>query len=54
MPGFGRFTAFTNGRIRVIFEDRTALDMVSDFSNRLHGCMQHSDSFGREVCVENI
>ncbi|PVD19073.1 hypothetical protein C0Q70_21632 [Pomacea canaliculata] len=48
VPGFGRFTAFTNGRIRVIFEDRTALDMVSDFSNRLHGCMQHSDSFGRE------
>ncbi|XP_025078550.1 uncharacterized protein LOC112554763 isoform X5 [Pomacea canaliculata] len=49
VPGFGRFTAFTNGRIRVIFEDRTALDMVSDFSNRLHGCMQHSDSFGRET-----
>ena len=43
VPGYGRFTAYSNGRIRVVFEDRTALDMVADFSQRLKGCLKHSD-----------
>ncbi|XP_070213066.1 uncharacterized protein C5orf34-like [Littorina saxatilis] len=42
-PGYGRFTAYSNGRIRILFDDRTALDMVSDFSERLKGCLKHSD-----------
>ncbi|KAK7489354.1 hypothetical protein BaRGS_00019462 [Batillaria attramentaria] len=43
VPGYGRFTAYTNGRIRIVFDDRTALDMVSDFSSRLQGCLHHSE-----------
>ncbi|ESP00863.1 hypothetical protein LOTGIDRAFT_172963 [Lottia gigantea] len=42
VPGRGKFMAYTNGRIRIVFEDRTALDMVCDFSTRLHSCLhQH-------------
>ncbi|XP_050398660.2 uncharacterized protein C5orf34 homolog [Patella vulgata] len=43
VPGRGKFSAYTNGRIRVVFDDRTALDMVCDFSNRLDECLQHSE-----------
>ena len=32
MPNIGRFTAFTDGRVRVLFDDRTALDTAADFS----------------------
>ena len=55
VPGYGRFTAYSNGRIRVVFEDRTALDMVADVSQRLQGCLKHSDYTqvlgSKNVCV---
>ena len=31
MAGLGKFTANSSGRVRVVFMDRTALDMVADF-----------------------
>ncbi|XP_077987531.1 uncharacterized protein C5orf34 homolog [Glandiceps talaboti] len=31
----GRFTAYTDGRVRIVFTDRTMLDMKWDFSSRL-------------------
>ncbi|BFZ00322.1 hypothetical protein BsWGS_03360 [Bradybaena similaris] len=40
--GLGKFSAFTNGRVRIVFEDRTALDMVCDVSRRVQECFRHS------------
>ncbi|XP_046568879.1 uncharacterized protein C5orf34 homolog [Haliotis rubra] len=42
IPGVGRFTAHTNGRVRVVFDDRTSLDMVCNFSRRVEECAQHT------------
>ncbi|XP_067669599.1 uncharacterized protein C5orf34 homolog [Haliotis asinina] len=42
IPGVGRFTAHTNGRVRVVFDDRTSLDMVCNFSRRIEECAQHT------------
>lgn len=42
VDGLGKFSAFTNGRVRAVFEDRTALDMVCNFSKRLSGSLQRS------------
>ncbi|XP_052271990.1 uncharacterized protein C5orf34 homolog [Dreissena polymorpha] len=33
--GYGRFSALSNGEVRIVFNDRTCLDMVADFSARL-------------------
>ncbi|RUS75538.1 hypothetical protein EGW08_016706, partial [Elysia chlorotica] len=41
VEGLGKFTAFTNGRVRAVFEDRTALDMVCNFSKRASESLQH-------------
>ncbi|XP_064615401.1 uncharacterized protein C5orf34 homolog [Liolophura sinensis] len=30
IPGLGKFLAYTNGKIRIVFADRTALDMMSE------------------------
>ncbi|KAK3092815.1 hypothetical protein FSP39_007490 [Pinctada imbricata] len=43
VPGYGRFTAFSNGHVRILFEDRTSLDMDCDFSKRIECCLQHSE-----------
>ena len=40
--GVGRFTAYSSGRVRILFSDRTSLDMYADFSKRLGACKQHS------------
>ncbi|KAL8609668.1 hypothetical protein ACOMHN_049748 [Nucella lapillus] len=42
VAAYGRFQAYSNGRVRVVFEDRTSLDMGADFSRRLHDCGKHS------------
>ncbi|XP_059143355.1 uncharacterized protein C5orf34 homolog [Physella acuta] len=42
VEGLGKFSAFTNGRVRVVFEDRAALDLVCNFQRRLSECLQHS------------
>ncbi|XP_076454102.1 uncharacterized protein LOC143289122 isoform X1 [Babylonia areolata] len=54
VPGYGRFQAYSNGRVRVVFEDRTALDMVADFSRRLQGCMKHSSSLSELSMDEKL
>ena len=41
--GVGKFTAFSTGRVRIVFSDRMALDMYADFSKRLGRCKEHSD-----------
>ncbi|KAK3703275.1 hypothetical protein RRG08_059538 [Elysia crispata] len=41
VEGLGKFSAFTNGRVRAVFEDRTALDMVCNFSKRTSESLQH-------------
>ena len=33
----GSFVAYSNGRVRVVFSDRTILDMIHDFSLRISG-----------------
>ncbi|CAH1781102.1 unnamed protein product, partial [Owenia fusiformis] len=38
----GKFKAFSNGHIRIVFNDRTCLDMLGDFTGRLEGCKGHS------------
>ena len=48
VPGHGRFSAFSNGHVRILFDDRTALDMSCDFTKRIMGCMEHS-SDAKEV-----
>ncbi|CAG5127712.1 unnamed protein product, partial [Candidula unifasciata] len=42
VEGLGKFSAFTNGRVRIVFEDRTALDMVCNVSQRVQECFGHS------------
>ncbi|XP_041359472.1 uncharacterized protein C5orf34 homolog isoform X2 [Gigantopelta aegis] len=43
IPGWGKFTAHTNGRVRIVFEDRTSMDLVCDFSKRIAECVCHSN-----------
>ncbi|XP_052783044.1 uncharacterized protein LOC128219272 [Mya arenaria] len=35
IPGYGKFTARSNGEVRITFTDRTCLDMAADFSSKL-------------------
>ncbi|XP_035693948.1 uncharacterized protein C5orf34 homolog [Branchiostoma floridae] len=42
VAGLGRFQAYSDGRVHVVFEDRTVLDTVFDFSGRVQRCKQHS------------
>ncbi|GFO08764.1 hypothetical protein PoB_003526900 [Plakobranchus ocellatus] len=42
VEGVGKFSAFTNGRVRAVFDDRTALDMMCNFSRRVSECLHHS------------
>ncbi|KAI0238920.1 hypothetical protein LSAT2_010331 [Lamellibrachia satsuma] len=44
IPGVGWFTAHSSGHVRVIFPDRTCLDMYADFQKRIGICEQHSDT----------
>ncbi|KAH9488313.1 hypothetical protein Btru_063764 [Bulinus truncatus] len=58
VEGLGKFSAFSNGRIRIVFIDRTALDMFCNFSNRMNDHFrQASDlqtSLGASVVVPVI
>lgn len=38
IPGYGKFTALSNGQVRIAFSDRTCLDMTYDFTARLQRC----------------
>ena len=40
VDGLGRFSVYSNGHIRVLFNDRTCLDMVIGLSNRLGSSWQ--------------
>ncbi|CAH1245163.1 C5orf34 [Branchiostoma lanceolatum] len=42
VAGLGRFQAYSDGRVHVVFEDRTVLDTVFDFSGRVQRCKRHS------------
>ncbi|XP_053404672.1 uncharacterized protein C5orf34 homolog [Mercenaria mercenaria] len=42
ISGYGKFTALSNGQIRIAFKDRTCLDMTCDFSRRIQSCLDHS------------
>lgn len=52
VPDFGRFTAFSSGHVRIVFNDRTSLDMWCDFSKRLECCIQHSEGIHRQQVVK--
>ncbi|XP_038050035.1 uncharacterized protein C5orf34 homolog isoform X2 [Patiria miniata] len=42
VEGLGNFVAFSNGRVRVVFNDRTTLDMEWDFRSRVEENKQDS------------
>ncbi|KAL4220206.1 hypothetical protein ACF0H5_020614 [Mactra antiquata] len=42
ISGYGKFTALSNGQIRISFTDRTCLDMTWDFSKRLNKTLDQS------------
>ncbi|XP_005100231.2 uncharacterized protein C5orf34 homolog [Aplysia californica] len=42
VEGLGKFSAFTSGRVRIVFDDRVALDLQCNFSRRLEECSKHS------------
>ncbi|XP_022098719.1 uncharacterized protein C5orf34 homolog isoform X2 [Acanthaster planci] len=43
IEGLGQFIAFSNGKVRVVFSDRTTLDMEWDFRNRVDGNGEHQN-----------
>ncbi|XP_013421186.1 uncharacterized protein C5orf34 homolog [Lingula anatina] len=50
VDGIGRFLAYSDGRIRITFTDRTCLNMLCDFSRRVNVCKKHSpDKVGQMV-----
>ncbi|XP_070539183.1 uncharacterized protein C5orf34 homolog [Ptychodera flava] len=54
VPELGRFSAFTDGRVRIVFADRTMLDMKWDFTKRLKKQDADNSGFLDEVCdIEN-
>ncbi|KAK2170996.1 hypothetical protein NP493_1116g00002 [Ridgeia piscesae] len=52
IPNVGRFTAHSSGHVRIVFTDRTCLDMFADFQHRLATCQQHSDTEVPKVTSE--
>lgn len=52
IPNYGRFTAFSSGHVRIVFNDRTSLDMWCDFSKRLECCIQHSEGIHSQQVVK--
>lgn len=48
IPGHGKFSAMSNGEIRILFVDRTSLDMITDLSQRLAAAEKHKV----KVCVQ--
>ena len=40
VDGLGRFSVYSNGHIRVLFNDRTCLDMMTDLNKRLGSSWQ--------------
>lgn len=43
VPNHGKFSAYSNGHVRILFDDRTSLEMTADFSQRVKSCLKHSD-----------
>ena len=41
VSGVGKFTAYSSGRIHIVFDDRTTLDMITDWSSRIHQYLKH-------------
>lgn len=52
VPGHGRFSAFSNGHVRILFEDRTSLDMSCDFTKRIIGCIEHSSNAEEKAILQ--
>ena len=44
ITGYGKFTALSNGQIRIAFKDRTCLDMSYDFTSRLQRCSEYAEN----------
>jgi hypothetical protein len=42
--GYGKFTALSNGQIRIAFKDRTCLDMSYDFTRRIQRSLNYSEN----------
>ena len=40
VDGVGRFSVYSNGHIRILFDDRTCLEMMADLSKRLGSSWQ--------------
>ncbi|OWF52201.1 hypothetical protein KP79_PYT20100 [Mizuhopecten yessoensis] len=43
VPGHGKFSAYSNGHVRILFDDRTSLEMTCDFSRRVKNCLEHTE-----------
>ena len=43
VENIGRFSAYSSGRIRILFLNRICLEMWYDLSNRLHKCSSHGN-----------
>lgn len=55
IQGYGKFTALSNGQIRVAFADRTCLDMTCDLSQRISKSCDQNTSSGtvQVICYLN-
>ena len=49
IQGYGKFTALSNGQVRIVFRDRTSLDMTCDFTKRISNCLEHSGDGSLQV-----
>ena len=49
IQGYGKFTALSNGQVRIVFQDRTSLDMTCDFTKRISNCLEHSGDSALQV-----
>ncbi|XP_060071260.1 uncharacterized protein C5orf34 homolog [Ylistrum balloti] len=43
IPNHGKFSAYSNGHVRILFDDRTSLEMTCDFSRRVKSCLEHTE-----------
>ncbi|XP_033760537.1 uncharacterized protein C5orf34 homolog [Pecten maximus] len=43
VPNHGKFSAYSNGHVRILFDDRTSLEMTADFSRRVKSCLEHTE-----------
>ena len=50
VDGVGRFSVYSNGHVRILFDDRTSLEMMADLSKRLGSSWQVSTILTLSFC----